>query len=176
MQRLSKEHVRCAPNVARRIYLASPWFNPGQMERMQSTLGVCREWESSGSNRRVYAPYYDLLCPPDADEATRDKVYEANVRESAYSDIIVAVTDEKDLGTLFELGYAACARDFALASRNNVEEDIAGPVLVGLAFTLGDKPFNLMLAKGLDVTCKSLAELADYLLRGIIPEHENLIE
>jgi len=176
MLRLSKEHVKCAPSTARRIYLASPWFNDAQMQRMQDTLQVLREvWESQGENRRVYAPYYDLLCPPDADEETRDKVYEANVRESAYSDIIVAVTDEKDLGTIFELGYSACARDVSLVNPDSVE-DVAGPVLVGVALTLGDRPFNLMLAKGLDVVCRTLGELRAYLEFGAIPDQSNLIE
>jgi len=168
MSRLTQEQVKSAPQTARKIYLAAGWFSPGQMERMNKTLEVLREWEVARQGREIYAPYYDLLCPPDADDETRDKIYNTNVEKAAEADVIVAVTDEKDIGTLFELGYAACARDMCAVAPH--------PLLVGCAYTLGDRPFNLMLAKGLDVVCKTYGELRDFLLRSIVPQNQNQVE
>lgn len=167
MPRLTTEGVRNVLQSARRIYLASPWFNQEQKYRMTAVLAVLREWEAKGEHRKAYAPFVELLCPPEAGAETRKKIYDANVNEAAYSDVVVAVTDGKDIGTLFELGYAACARD--VGSTNT-------PVLVGVALTLGNNPFNLMLAEGLDVVCKTLDQLRSFLLTGEIPQLDNLIE
>lgn len=167
MPRLDLEGVQNVLRQAHRVYLASPWFTPEQMQRMEDTLAVLREWESSGPNRKVYAPYVELLCPPDAGLDVRKKIYDSNVREAAYADVVVAVTDGKDIGTLYELGYAACARDM---------HEMGSPLLFGLALSLGDRPFNLMLAEGLDAVCKTLDQLRELMLFGVIPELDNLIE
>ena len=158
------------PSEAFSVYLASPWFNPDQMSRMLAVHQILTEWVTrspleSTNKRTLFAPYYDNLCPPDASIETRRAAYAANVQEAAESDILVAVTDEKDIGTIFELGYAARARDI-----------IGSPTLVGVALTLGDKPFNLMLSEGLDVVCKSLIELRDFMLHDVITYHSNDIE
>jgi hypothetical protein len=52
----------------------------------------------------------------------------------------------------------------------------AAPLLVGVALTLGDRPFNLMLARGLDVVCKTLDELSDLMHIGKITVPSNPIE
>jgi Nucleoside 2-deoxyribosyltransferase len=177
--RLSKSYVRSFILQAKRIYLASPWFNPAQMDRMQRTLNVLREWESKGEYRRVYAPFVELVCPPNATPEQQDAVYASNIVEVCGANIIVAVTDEKDIGTIFETGYGAAIRDsrMRLGMEQTVEFDdfSCQPLVVGVALTLGNRPFNLMLARGMNAVCTDLLQLGE-LLRGNLPEHNWEIE
>jgi hypothetical protein len=55
----------------------------------------------------------------------------------------VAVTDYKDVGTIFECGYAYRS----------------GKSIIYFAETLGDKPFNLMLAESGTIIIRSTSEL-----------------
>lgn len=178
IQMFPKPYVAMTPSRATKIYLASPWFNPKQMERMETTLGVLRDWEAEDEDRYVYAPIHECLCPPDAGLEQQESAYRSNLRAITSADIIVAVTDEKDIGTIYELGYGAANRDTAIASMQidgHVPEG-TGPVLVGLAYSLGDRPFNLMLSRGLDVVCRTAEELRSYLTIGEIPELTGPIE
>jgi len=175
----TSQHFQVIPSLkkAKRIYLASPWFNDDQMSRMKSVLGVLHDWEAAGEHRKVYAPYVEMLCPPDAGPDQRRKTYVTNVREAAFADVLVAVTDGKDIGTLYELGYAACAREWSSAHESEDGRRPAyGPVLIGVALTLGNAPFNLMLAEGLDVICKSLDDLYNVLIHYRIRQSDNTIE
>jgi len=175
LEKIPKAEVEVAPESAKSVYLASPWFNDAQMKRMQDTLAVLKDWASRSTHRKIYAPYEELVCPPDASPELRWKTYAMNVNECSYCDIIVAVTDEKDMGTLFELGYACAVRDFNIRQDNDWY--FVRPVTVGLALNIPEgAPFNLMLAEGLDVVCRSLNQLQDYLLKGVIPENTGSIE
>jgi uncharacterized protein YcaQ len=148
-----------------KIYFAGPWFNEAQAQRYEAVLEVLRDWEAGRSGRSLFVPR-EHLCPPTADEAKRLDVYETNLVHLRDAAAVVAITDEKDLGTIYELGYAARLRD----ERRESGVDVGGtPELVGVALTLGDRPFNLMVAVGLDAACRSLFELRELLLEGRRP-------
>lgn len=137
-----------------KIYFAGPWFNPAQAARYDLVLKILHEWRNDlPLERGLYVPR-EVPCSPDADDKTRRRIYDRNLEELETSVAVVAITDEKDIGTIFELGYAAKIRDARTA-----REHLGAPKLIGVALTLGDRPFNLMLAKGLDATCLSLDEL-----------------
>jgi hypothetical protein len=136
-----------------KIYLAGPWFNPTQVERYEEILGLLTEWRDEYlADRGLYVPR-ENPCPPNASDATRQRIYDRNLTEIEDASAVVAITDEKDVGTIYELGYAACLRDL------KPRQSPRSPLLVGVALTLGDRPFNLMLARGLDATCTSIAQL-----------------
>ena len=154
-----------------KIYLAAPWFDPGQAERYDSVLGVLREWESKTPGASLYVPR-EHPCPAVSDARTRREVYAANIRNLEDAGAVVAITDGKDLGTIYELGYAARLRD----ERREVPSD-PRPLLLGVALTLGDRPFNLRLAVGLDLTFRSVEEIRGFLLLGNLPpEYRGEIE
>lgn len=152
----------------KQIYLAAPWFTPTQAERHDAVLTILREWQAwDPAERFIYNPR-DLICPPEADDRTRRNVFEANIDNIVASNIVVAITDDKDLGTIFELGYAAAVRDYLTGAKETT--------LVGIALTLGNRPFNLMLAVACDVVCTELSHLSDYLLEGVVRRHAGVIE
>ena len=124
------------------VYLASPWFNPEQEHRHDVVLHLLRQHTED-----VRAPREIFSCPPDADAKTRTTTYRNNLKEIRKCRFVVAITDEKDQGTHVEWGYAMAY----------------GTPIVGVALTLGDRPFNLMLAESAHCTARTIPELEDIL-------------
>lgn len=156
-----------------KIYFAGPWFYPSQVARYEAVLDVLHEWRDERSEDRWFYVPREVPCPPDADEKTRRRIYDRNLEELEDSVAVVAITDEKDVGTIFELGYAAKIRD---DRRDNPLIENSTPRLIGVALDLGDLPFNLMLARGLDATCRSLEELRAVLLHDARVSYVGTIE
>jgi nucleoside 2-deoxyribosyltransferase len=149
-----------------KIYLAGPWFNPIQVRRYELILTVLADWSIRVPGRELYVPR-ENVCPPDADLGTRQRVYLDNLMNLADASAVVAITDEKDIGTIYELGYAARLRDERFARSDEAPDSV--PKLYGVALDLGSSPFNLMLAAGLDATFRTVRELRAFLLEGVEP-------
>lgn len=109
-----------------KIYLAAPWFSPPQEEIHNEVLATLDR-----SEHNIFAPRRELEVKPNDNQAIQKQAFAGNCRELERSNLVVAVTDYKDIGTLWECGYAY---------RCNT------PILY-YASTLGDRPFNLMLAQ-----------------------------
>lgn len=119
-----------------KIYLASPFFNPEQLEREERIKNKLREL-----GYEVFAPYEHGKLDVDAADELRNKIYLENVFNIEDSDILFAITDGKDIGTIWESG-------FACGLNRNREKKIK---IVYYAETLGNNPFNVMLAKSANV-------------------------
>lgn len=144
-----------------KIYFASPWFTEAQLERETRLIKRLRELG------------FDVFSPREAsnisgsfaDDSVQKSTFENNIINIDDCDILFGVTDGKlgictepdkngkpmnaaDSGTLFEIGYA-----YNL-SRNNGK-----PYLVYYAETLGDSPFNLMLAQSGDIIITDYKDL-----------------
>lgn len=126
-----------------KAYIASPFFNPEQLERVQF---IERLLDKVGIEK--FSPRVDTYVKPDSNDNERRTAFFANLKGIDVADFIIVVTDGKDVGTIFEAGYA-CAKQI--------------PILY-FAETLGDKPFNLMLAQSATLgTHKTREELYDQL-------------
>ena len=111
---------------SKRAYLASPFFNPEQIDRLKRVRIAI---ESIGL--KVWDAYTNgIICKPDADKDMLKLAVDNNIDNIDRVGVMVVITDGKDMGSIFEAGYA-CAKDI--------------PVY-GFAETLGDRPFNVMLA------------------------------
>ena len=142
-----------------KVYFASPWFNPDQAEREDRVKGKLREL---GFN--VWSPKDNCVCSPIADEETRNKVFSDNVENIQTCDIIFAITDGKDMGTIWEAGYANGLNFFR--KRNNFD----AIKIVYYCETLGPNgQFNLMLAQSGDIVItkfEDLDKLPELILKG----------
>lgn len=113
------------------FYFASPFFNPEQVEREERMIKHLR-----GLGFRVFSPKEACHLNPKADGNMREKVFNDNCNAIDNSRAVFAVTDGKDMGTIWEAGYAYGTRK---------------PIIY-FAETLGNNNFNLMLAEsGRDV-------------------------
>ena len=123
-----------------KIYFASPWFTPEQEEREERLKAKLR---SLGFN--VHSPKEEAVCGAISDHETRETIFMGNIRAINECDIVFAVTDGKDMGTIWEAGYAY---------GYNERQKVAGyepKKIVYYCETLGDGLFNLMLAQSGDI-------------------------
>jgi len=130
-----------------KVYFASPWFNPEQAEREDRVKNKLREL---GFN--VWSPKDNCVCSPIADEEMRKKVFNDNVKNIVSSDIIFAITDGKDMGTIWEAGFA-CGVNSSGIFQNSIK-------IVYYCETLGPNgQFNLMLAQSGDIVITKFEDL-----------------
>lgn len=131
-----------------KVYFASPWFNPDQAEREDRVKNKLREL---GFN--VWSPKDNCVCSPIADEEMRKKVFGDNVYNIETCDIIFAITDGKDMGTIWEAGFA-CGINYMLKPTDRHIK------VVYYCETLGPNgQFNLMLAQSGDIVITKFEDL-----------------
>lgn len=122
------------------IYFASPWFTPEQEEREERLKAKLREL-----GFKVWSPKEQAICGTFSDKKTREKIFRGNCAAIENSDIVFAVTDGKDMGTIWEAGYT-CGY--------NERQRAVGYEPIKIVYyceTLGDGKFNLMLAESGDI-------------------------
>lgn len=113
------------------FYFASPFFTPEQIEREERMISHLRKLGFS-----VFSPKEHCNLGSKASQEDRQKTFIDNCEAIKRARAVFAVTDGKDMGTIWEAGYAY---------------GLNKPV-VYYAETLGDNQFNLMLAQsGRDV-------------------------
>ena len=108
------------------FYLASPFFKDTQIQREEAVKNLLRN-----EGYTVYSPRENGVLTPDATDEVRTKIFKENCEAIQKSHRILAITDEKDIGTIWEAGYA-----YGI-----------GKEVVYYAETLGNNPFNVMLGK-----------------------------
>ena len=124
------------------FYLASPFFKDSQIQREEAVKNALRN-----EGYTVYSPRENGILTPDATDEVRTKIFKENCEAIQKSHRILAITDEKDIGTIWEAGYA-----YGI-----------GKEVVYYAETLGNNPFNVMLGKsgiGIFTKYKDLVEAA----------------
>ena len=123
-----------------KVYFASPWFTPEQEEREERLKAKLR---SLGFD--VHSPKETAVCGAISDHETRKAIFDGNINAIEDADIVFAITDGKDMGTIWEAGYAY---------GYNERQRLAGYEPIKIVYyceTLGDGLFNLMLAQSGDI-------------------------
>lgn len=123
--------------TTKKIYLASPWFKPETAERQSR---ICKLLKSEGFT--VFDPKENVVTT-DSTKDAQTNAFLGNLKAINEADIIVAITDGKDMGTIWESGYAFARKK----------------PIVYYAETLGNNQFNLMLAKSGVAVCRNQTEL-----------------
>lgn len=81
------------------VYLAGPFFSDRQKSIIDNIETIIRE---TGFN--VYSPMKECLF--EKGKTDPNKIFVDNIEQICKSCMIVAITDGKDVGTIFEAGYA----------------------------------------------------------------------
>ena len=133
----------------KKIYLASGWFNPVQdaeLTQLEKIFDDRSEHFELASPRRIF------VCPPNAPKEVQDETFEGNLHHIKTADFLLVNTRDKDIGTIWEAGYA-----FAFDR----------PIVYFCAGLPEGAKFNLMLARSGIKVCTSFEQLEDYLDRTI---------
>lgn len=129
--------------MSKKIYLASPFFNEGEIERMERVLTILRN-----KGLDVFAPYeHQNKHLEFGSKEWRDATFRGDMQAIYDCDVIVAIVSQgnfSDSGTAFEIGTGYI-----------LEKDL---VIVNLS----DKEVNLMIADSLDAYISSYEELEQY--------------
>jgi len=126
------------------IYLAAPFFNPQQMA---TVFGVESAIETMGHellSPRKRGPTLKDLSPEKRKLVARE-VFETNCDDIDACDAVVAVIDDRDAGTIWEMGYAYA-----------MEKQI-------YTFTMHDYGVNVMLQGCISGHAKGVAQLVEML-------------
>lgn len=108
------------------FYLASPFFNEEQIKRENKVKNLLREF-----GFKVYAPMEHGIVGGIASQDSVTATFNSNVEAINNSEFVIAITDGKDMGTIWEAGYAYGKKI---------------PIIY-YAETLGNNPFNIMLSE-----------------------------
>lgn len=122
-----------------KLYLASPWFSEDQNEREIRVKSLLRRL-----GIEVFSPREASELEKDASEEDQRKVFEIDINSILNCDGIFAITNGKDMGTIFESG-------FAWANHK--------PIIYFAEGLRG--PFNLMLAQSANLVYTSIDQF-DY--------------
>jgi len=120
-----------------KAYIAAPFFTPEQNDVVEDIKAILVR-----RGIDFFSPKDFFVVPTNACKQVLKRTFEMNLSEMNCCDCVVAVTDGKDMGTIFECGYA-----FA----KNI------PVFY-IALTLGNNKFNLMLAESAYGVYRSMEE------------------
>jgi nucleoside 2-deoxyribosyltransferase len=136
-------------------YIAAPFFNPDQITRVALVETLL---EKHGFT--YFSPRKQSAIGPISSPEVRKHAFKQNVDGIEEAEFLIAVTDGKDMGTIFEAGHAYAS----------------GIPVIYVAFTIGkDGMFNLMLAESGKAACRTVEELEAALLGEEI-YYEGLIE
>ena len=99
----------------------------------------------------VHSPKEEAICGAISSQETRQAIFQGNINAINDCDIVFAITDGKDMGTIWEAGYAYGLND-GLANAADAYGFNFEPIkIVYYCETLGDGLFNLMLAQSGDI-------------------------
>lgn len=137
------------------FYFASPFFTEEQVEREEFLKDVLRQ-----KGFKVFSPKENIFLKPNATEEQKKECFDQNLKGILYSMAVFSVTNGKDMGTIWESGYA-----YALGI----------PIIYFCEKLPDDAQFNLMLAQSAHrvfmsrnelINCEDIFKFVPY--RGLI--------
>lgn len=98
-------------NKVPNVYLAAGWFNPEQKKQMEEIYGVLKDLHNA-QVITLFAPFYDGIVlekgmTPEVKRKKMREVWDLDIQKVRETDLVVACTQDSDVGTIFECGYAA---------------------------------------------------------------------
>lgn len=104
--------VRRDPSVPQQVYLAGPFFTLGERWVINQARTALRDM-----GFQVFSPLHDVGMGP------AEEVVASDIQGIHDSDLIFAVVDGLDAGTLFEVGYARALKKPVVAFRQNETDE-----------------------------------------------------
>ena len=140
------EMIRMPSDRKWKMYLASGWFSPAASQE----LDELEEYFGSLELIDMAAPRQIFVCPPNAPKEVQDQTFEGNLHHIETADFVFVNTRDKDIGTIWEAGYAYAHNK---------------PIVYYCAGLPENAKFNLMLARSGIKVCTSMEQLNEYMGR-----------
>ena len=139
-----------------KCYIASPFFNNLQLEEVEQIKKILEELSID-----YYSPKDFFILKPEASIEEQNKVVDSNIQEILNCDFMICNTNNKDMGSIFESGYAYC---------KNI------PIIY---FNSQFPKFNVMLARSGVFCCNTFKQLRQSIINfcnNYSQNYEGLIE
>lgn len=124
-----------------KCYIASPFFTNEQLEEVEQIKKILEELKIE-----YYSPKDFFILKQDASIKEQDKVVYSNEKEILNCDFMICNTNNKDMGSIFEAGYA---RAFAKSI---------------IYFNSQFPKFNVMLARTSFACCNTFEQLKESII------------
>lgn len=135
------------PVRVKQIYIASPFFTPKQLAKVDEVEKLIYE-----SGLRYYSPRADGILKqmtPEERKAQAGKIFKLNCGNIIHADAVLAILDEPDTGTHWEMGFAYAIRRYNLQSHH----------FRVFAYTTERPTLNVMLQQSVDAHAYGLDAL-----------------
>ena len=130
-----------------KIYLAGPFFNDQQIETIEL---IENEFDKYGfdyfSPRKSSGGVISHLSLEDRTKASK-KIYDKNVEEMMNANILFAIIDGRDTGTVYEMGYFKALTDHFKYKTKEASVDLQR---YSITFTNENFGLNIMLKESVD--------------------------
>ena len=127
-----------------KVYIASPFFNEKQVDQVEFVKEAL-----SASGFEYFSPKDYFVLKPNATQEDRKRIFDVNVEKIDWADFVLCNTEAKDIGTIWEAGYAYGV----------------GKPVVFFAEGLPDGKFNVMLSEAGVSVSTTREDLETYLVR-----------
>jgi nucleoside 2-deoxyribosyltransferase len=134
-------------NKKLRVYLAAGWFNQVQADELTQLESI---FDSRQDAIQLSSPRRIFVCPPDAPKEVQDNTFFGNLDHIEKADFLLVNTRDKDIGTIWEAGYAFAHKK---------------PIIYFCNGLPAGAKFNLMLARSGVKVCTTFEQVEDYLDR-----------
>ena len=128
-----------------KCYIASGWFSPEWLAELESLKASLDK-----NGFRYFSPKDEAVCEADAALDRQKAIFDGNVNAIRDCDWILCNTRNKDMGSIFEAGFA---------------HSLGRPIVYFSAGLPPGAQFNLMLAQSGIAVCTSIDDLNAYLTR-----------
>jgi nucleoside 2-deoxyribosyltransferase len=128
-----------------KCYIASGWFSPEWLAELESLKASLDK-----HGFRYFSPKDEAVCEADAALDRQKAIFDGNVNAIRDCDWILCNTRNKDMGSIFEAGFA---------------HSLGRPIVYFSAGLPPGAQFNLMLAQSGIAVCTSIDDLNAYLTR-----------
>ena len=128
-----------------KCYIASGWFSPEWLAELESLKASLDK-----HGFRYFSPKDEAVCEADAALDRQTAIFDGNVNAIKDCDWILCNTRNKDMGSIFEAGFA---------------HSLGRPIVYFSAGLPPGAQFNLMLAQSGIAVCTSIDDLNAYLTR-----------
>lgn len=146
-----KKNRHCYVKPEHDVYLAAGFFNDRQNEALQQVIDVCETFDL-----KTYEPRRDSVqIGKNPTEEERQLNFDMNLDAILKSRFVIASTEGKDMGTIFEVGFAYA---------NHI------PVFGFAPFLPEGAAFNLMLANSMLEVFTDVKDMIKYFEEGVKPK------
>jgi len=131
------------------VYIAAPFFSPEQLKKVQLIEETLDRIQIKYFSPRSFG-VIKSMSENEKTKTTLEEIYNKNIEMIEKCDTMIALVDDSDKGTLFELGYAA-----------KIKSQKIFRYIISVSFS--NKPVNVMLRYCLDAHATNELILVDQL-------------